>query len=287
MSLLHPGLEAFTAVVRHSTVRGAAAEIGLTQTGVTQRIRTLERKIGVTLFTRSRKGMRLTQEGEALHRYCLQVNDMEGELLSFLAGSEDAASHRLQVTGPSSIMRARVIPACLKVLERHPALVFTFDLDDERSGIEQLREGRSQLAVVPVEEVVNELDSRRLKPTRHILVGPRMWKGRPVREIVHEERIVDFSEGDDATFRYLKRHRLFGKARKDRHFANNIDALASMLATGCGYSVLSENFAAPLLEGRKIIELNPGKQIRLEFALAWYPRHEMPGYFRDVVKEIR
>ena len=35
-------------------------------TGVTQRIRSLERELGVTLFVRSRKGMRATAEGEAL-----------------------------------------------------------------------------------------------------------------------------------------------------------------------------------------------------------------------------
>ncbi len=106
MSLLHPGLEAFLVVARHGTVRGAAAQIGLTQTGVTQRIRTLEKKVGVTLFTRSRQGMRLTQEGEALHRYCQRVGDMEGELLSFLGDSGTEASFRLVITGPSSIIRA-------------------------------------------------------------------------------------------------------------------------------------------------------------------------------------
>ena len=275
------------AVVRHATVRGAAAEIGLTQTGVTQRIRTLERKIGKTLFTRSRRGMRLTQEGEALHRYCQRVGDMEGELLSFLGGSGDKITYRLDITGPSSIMRARVIPGAAKVLKAHPNMIFTFNLDDDRSGIERLKAGSSHLAAVPVEDVVNELDSKRLKPTRHILVGPSQWDGRPVREIVSMERIIDFNEADDATFRYLKRYRLFSAARKERHFANNTDALASMITAGCGYSVLSENFARPLLEQGTIIELHPGRHIRLEFALAWYPRPEMPEYFSRLIRQIQ
>ena len=38
MSLLSAELEAFVAIVKTSTVHGAAKEIGLTQTGITQRI---------------------------------------------------------------------------------------------------------------------------------------------------------------------------------------------------------------------------------------------------------
>ncbi len=166
-------------------------------------------------------------------------------------------------------------------------MIFTFKLNDDRSGIEHLKDGSAHLAVVPVEDVVNELDSKRLEPTRHILVGPSSWAGRPVREIVTTERIIDFNEEDDATFRYLKRYRLFSTARKERHLANNTDALASMIAAGCGYSVLSENFAQPLIKQGRLVELNPGRRIQLEFALAWYPRPEMPEYFSRLIRNIQ
>ena len=66
MSLLSPTLEAFWAVVRKGTVQDASHILGITQTGVTQRIRSLEKQLKTTLFTRSRKGMKLTAEGEAL-----------------------------------------------------------------------------------------------------------------------------------------------------------------------------------------------------------------------------
>ena len=61
MSLLSPPLEAFVAIVRSKTVISAAKDLGLTQTGVTQRIRVLETQLRTTLFIRSRSGMRLTE----------------------------------------------------------------------------------------------------------------------------------------------------------------------------------------------------------------------------------
>ena len=78
MRLLSHNLQAFIAVVEQSTVHGAAKQVNLTQTGVTQRIRALESDLQTTLFLRSRKGMKLTREGEALLRYCRGAVDLEG-----------------------------------------------------------------------------------------------------------------------------------------------------------------------------------------------------------------
>ncbi len=286
MMMLSPGLTAFVAVVEHGTVHAAARSIGLSQSGVTQRIRALERQLDTTLFTRSRKGMRPTAEGEALLRYAQRVTDLEGELLSSLQGQDDAREIRVQITGPSSIMRSRIIPAAVRVLSSHPHLTFTFELDDDRSGLDALKAGHSQLAVLPRREVVHELDSRLLRPDRYILVATAAWAGRDVEDIVATERIVDFNSGDDATHRYLEKHGLLPLARRERHLANSTDALASLVALGHGYTVLSEAFAAPRVQSGELIDIHPAGEIRFEFALAWYPRHEMPAYFRQLIQEI-
>jgi len=286
MSLLHPGLEAFTAVIEHRTVHAAARAIGLTQTGVTQRIRTLERQLGTTLFTRSRRGMRPTAEGEALLRYCQRVTDLEGELLSLLDRDRPARDVRLQIAGPSSMMRCRIIPSATRVLEQFPGVVFTFNLNDDASLLGLLKSGACQLAVLERREVVDELDSKLLLPTEYVLTACAAWRGRRLTEIVATERIVDFNPVDDATFRYLEQFDLLRHARRERHLANNIDALAALVADGHGYSVLSRDFAAPLLEQGRLITLNRGRAMKIEFALAWYPRHEMPSYFGRLIAEI-
>ena len=275
------------AVIRHSTVHGAAREIGLTQTGVTQRIRALERQLGTTLFTRSRKGMHPTPEGEALHRYCQSAKDLEGQLLSFLFDKSDEATVRVNICGPSSIMRSRIIPGAVKILDSHKNVTFTFNLNDDASALKQLKSGESQLAVLSRSEVVNELDSKLLAPSSYILVGPAAWEGRAIEDIVSTERIIDFNATDKATFQFLKKFDLFEKSIKERHLANNIDALASLIAKGHGYSVLTRKFAEPLFRAKQVIDLMKGNELELEFALAWYPRHEMPSYFAKLIKSIK
>jgi len=287
MSLLHPGLEAFIAVIKHTTVHGAAREIGLTQTGVTQRIRALERQLGTTLFTRSRKGMHPTPEGEALYRYCLSARDLEGQLLSFLHNQSDESTVRVNICGPSSMMRSQVIPEATKILDEFHNVTFTFNLNDDESALKQLKSGVAQLAVLTRGEVVNELDSKLLQPCRYILVGPATWKGRSIKDIVKTERIVDFNASDDATFQFLQKFDLFDGCIKERHLANNTDTLASLVANGCGYSVLTRRFAEPLIKAKQVINLNEKWELAVDFALAWYPRHEMPPYFARLIKSIK
>ncbi len=287
MSLLSLGIEAFLAIVRQGTVHGAAREIGLSQTGVTQRIRVLERDLGVTLFARSRTGMRPTAEGEALARWCRSVTELEGELLSFVRRGEGAEAVRVTITGPSTLMRGRVVPAVTEALRGFPGVTLSFLMDDAGAGLAHLKTGAVQVAVLSRDDVVNELDAKPLRPVRYRLVGPREWAERDVAEVVATERIVDFDEADDATFTFLREHGLLDHAHRQRHLVNNPDALADLVEGGLGYSVLDESFAAPLLDAGRLADLHPGHLSEAGFALAWYPRHEMPGYFRALVDAVR
>ena len=50
MSLLSPQLAAFLAIVKRQTVHGASQDLGITQTGVTQRIKALEAQLSAKLI---------------------------------------------------------------------------------------------------------------------------------------------------------------------------------------------------------------------------------------------
>ncbi len=286
MSLLSPELEAFVAIVKTSTVHGAAKEIGLTQTGVTQRIRALERKVGVCLFTRSRKGMRLTEEGEALNIYCQKVLDIEGETLSLVKGPSVNKNVRIQIAGSSSIMRSRVIPNTIKLTEHFPEIRFTYHFTDDESPIRYLKSGECQLAIMSTLEVANELDSKVLEPEIYVMVGPYSWKNRDIKDILKNERLVDFNYGDKITLGFLKKYKIEHLANKEGHYINNTDGLVSLLTIGRGYSVLSKKFVEPYIKSKQLIHLLPDKHTQVDFALAWYPRKEMPKYFKELIKQI-
>jgi len=287
MSLLGPNLEAFLAIVDAKTVQAASKTLGITQTGVTQRMRALESQLSTTLFTRSRRGMLLTQEGESLLRYCQTVRDLEGETLAKIRGAGVTAEIRVQIHGPTSIMRTRTIPQCLDALGKFPEVLIHFSISDSPTGAELLRSGQTQFAILAPEEVAREMDSKLLKPERYVLVGSKEWKHRKIDEIVQTERIVDFEPSDQMSFEYLRKFKLLSQARKERHFVNNNEALLKMFERGFGYGVLTREFAELYLKNSEITLLNNGQFLEHRLALAWYPRPQTPAYFKAIIQSIK
>ena len=141
MKLLNPNLEAFLAIVQRQTVHGAAKDLGITQTAVTQRIRSLEGSLSTTLFSRSRRGMMLTYEGKTLLRYCQIARDLEGEVLADLTGSGEKSTLPICITGPTSIMRSRIIPKSIDVMSQFKGLLLSFNITDVETWIDDLKTG--------------------------------------------------------------------------------------------------------------------------------------------------
>jgi DNA-binding transcriptional LysR family regulator len=75
-------LEAFLAVAERRSVSAAAGALYLTQPALTTRIKKLERELGIELFARTPRGMRLTAEGRAFRPHAQRA------LQSLAAGRE-------------------------------------------------------------------------------------------------------------------------------------------------------------------------------------------------------
>ncbi|MGD9153831.1 MAG: LysR family transcriptional regulator [Gammaproteobacteria bacterium] len=286
MSLLGPQLEAFIAVAKHKSVHRAADEIFITQTAVTQRIRALERTLHSTLFVRTRRGMLLTPEGEALLHYCQAAKELEGEALAKIQGAGLQTEIRLTITAPNSIMQARVIPSCLLIIKKFPNLLINFTVNDIENRHQALRAGLSDFAIIQEEQLAAEMEFKRLKPEQYLLVCSYKWQNRTLREIIKNERIIDFDSTDQCTFNYLKQYDLFDIAKHSRYFVNRTENLALLVSEGIGYTTLAKEFAAPYIKNKKLIILNKNKTYNITPILAWYDRPAPPKYFSAIIDAI-
>jgi LysR family transcriptional regulator, chromosome initiation inhibitor len=285
MSLLHPQLLAFMAVAQRKTVLGSAAELGITQTGVTQRIRALENQLNTSLFIRSRKGMVLTAEGEALFLYCKRVQELEGETLASIG--VEKKSIRVCLHGPSSLMRARILPQLKTISEKFPQIALSFLVTDGETGVADLKSGAVQILVTSKENVSLEMDSKTIKPEKYVMVVPKAWNKRSVEDIVRTCKIVDFAESDYLTYNYLTQHGLRNLATQERHFINNTDGLVQLVASEFGYSVLDLQFAELCRQNHAISILQAEKVLLVQQAVCWYPRPNMPSYFKSILDCIK
>ena len=84
-------MENFVAVFRHGSFRGAANELGITQSAVTKRIQLLEGQLGMRLFNRTTRAVEPTDSARALIAYAesaLQSADAFQQEARLLAGGD-------------------------------------------------------------------------------------------------------------------------------------------------------------------------------------------------------
>jgi len=286
MSLLNHHLQAFLAIHEESTVVGAAKKLGLVPTAVTQRIRALEHELGVTLFIRNRKGMNLTTEGHSLLKYCLGTKDLEGRTLAELKDGGRQSDIELRVAGPTSFISGRVVSQCKHLFKNWPRLNIQFIIDDSEDRLDLIKKGRADIVVLYPHQVPLELDSKLVKPDEYLLLGHPSWKSRSLKEILEQERIFAFHHADQTSLNYLKEFNLLKFLRRPRLFVNENFALSTLLRSGIGFGILTREIATPFIKEKSLITLNQGKVMKDPLALAWYPRTEMPNYFKGFIDSI-
>lgn len=91
------GLRAFEAAARHLSFTRAADELHVTQAAISHQVKTLEQRLGVTLFRRLPKSLRLTDEGQALLPELRDAFERMGRALDRVVASRGGATLSISV----------------------------------------------------------------------------------------------------------------------------------------------------------------------------------------------
>jgi len=135
-------------VAREGSIRRAAQSLAITSTALNRRILAVEEELGVQIFERLPRGVRLSSAGEVLiHHIRNQLSDMERV--------------RSQIADLSGVRRGHVAIACSQALlpyflpeqigayrAQHPAVTFGVYLRDRAAAEEALVDHTADLALV-------------------------------------------------------------------------------------------------------------------------------------------
>jgi len=101
-------LRAFEAAARHASVSGAASELSVTHSAVSHQLKQLEDELGLTLFQRTNRGLKITADGEALFPVLLESFDRISATLDELANRD--RNKALHVTCTPSFAAKWLVP---------------------------------------------------------------------------------------------------------------------------------------------------------------------------------
>lgn len=286
MILINQNLEAFLSIAESGSVTATSKKLNLTQSAITQRIKSVEATLKVTLFTRSKAGMKLTPEGVHLLQFCNSWREKEGQLLAKFSNTGKTEEVSINIVSPASLISGRLIDQCMDVYRSWPELNLSFFADSHLNRLEILKKGSADLAVLRTYEVTNQLDSKKIMPLEYVLVGPADWKKRSLVDVFQNERFLAYYVKDEVSLEYLKKYNLADFLKKPILYINDSQSILKMAEYGLGFGLISSELLNKREIDKSICILNEGKSLKINLALAWLRRDELPPYFKKLIASI-
>lgn len=266
-------LEAFLAVAQTLNFTRAAAQLHLTQSALSQRIKNLEDELATTLFIRDRSGLRLTEAAHRLVRYGRRKHSLEAEFRASLQG--EGLSGAIRIGGFSSVMQSVILPSLAPLLRAHPAIHLQMFVDEMDRLPARLRRGEIDYMVLHQREARDELATVALGRERNVLVQKKGYRG--------PDLYLDHDEADSITHDYLQ---LAGQPTQglQRRYLANIYGLIEGVRLGLGRAVLPEHL---IREEPALERVSPKRVLESPVFLYFYAQPYYSKLHDEIVRAIK
>ncbi|MBB2969524.1 LysR family transcriptional regulator [Mesorhizobium sp. RMAD-H1] len=150
------------AVAEYLNFRHAANALGVSQSSVSARVKTLEENLGVLLFERHARGVRLTQAGRHIIEGIAAALDQLDHTIRTAGMLARGERGHLRV-GVHALIPGGFLSTLLRLYrEQYPGIEVEIIEDTARDGLTQLRTGRLDIAFVVGVPELSDCHSRRI-----------------------------------------------------------------------------------------------------------------------------
>ncbi len=270
--LVLSALEIFRQVALQGSVSAAAAKLNRVQSNVSTRVRQLEDRLGVQLFTRSRRGLVLTEQGQVLLRYAERLLALSDEAVDALNRAEPAGTFRV---GTMESTAAARLPAVLsRYHARYPKVQIHLTTDTAGALVRRLVGGEIDAAFIAEPLAIDGIRAEPVYEERLVLIAPKSFASLREPLEIAGHSIVAFEEGC-AYRRYLNDWLL-----EEGIVPGNVLSVGSYLAmlacvsAGAGYAVVPQS-TLDCLAGNGEFRRHelPARFSRIKTLLAWREAH--------------
>jgi DNA-binding transcriptional LysR family regulator len=160
-------LGAFLAVARERSFTRAAAQLGVSQSALSQTLRGLEARLGLRLLTRTTRSVSPTEAGERLLRSVgPRLEEIEAALAA-LGEFREKPAGTIRITAHDHAIRAVLWPALVKLLPDYPEIRVEFVID---YGLTDIVAERYDAGVRSGEMVAKDMIAVRIGPDMRMAV---------------------------------------------------------------------------------------------------------------------
>src|SRR5690606_26608819 len=123
-------LRVLVQTARTGSLTGAARALGITPAAASATLKRLEAQLGVRLFERSTRAMRLTPQGQILLDYASRAFELVEEGEAQATVDRAGLVGLIRLAAPSDLARATLLPWLDEVMEAHPGIELALSVGD-------------------------------------------------------------------------------------------------------------------------------------------------------------
>ncbi len=278
-------MRSFVAVADEGNLTRASRRLHASQAAVSGQLKALEEELGVKLFDRSARGMRLTDAGKRLKARAEAVLDAARELNMEAGALREGVRGvaRVGLNTDASLMRVDRLVS--ELTRNHPELGLHFQYCDSVYAVGKLRSDELDLAFAVGEHAAGDLSWLELPPAGLAVAGPAKWK----------KKLQNATAQDLAAFPWLGSEidcpfEKVSNAFFDSHnispcrsiVADDESIMRTLMLAGEGLTMLLEEEALKLERDGLAVIWRGDEEFRLPYSLFWLQKRDNDRRVRAV-----
>lgn len=265
----------FCRVVEQGSFTRAAEELGYSQSAVSQNVRALEQETGVTLLSRRKDGVQLTQDGQEFYPYIQSIFQAEQALERKRQETMGLQNSLIRIGTFTSVSRNLLPPMMKRFKEKYPDVRFVLRQGEYTSIPQWIRQGEIDFGFVN-QDAVEGMETRLLYEDHMLAVLPQSHrlKGKSSLTLqdISTEPLILLDEGEHSVL--LDAFHSAGLTPNLAYEVYDDYSILSMVRQGLGISVLYEKVVAGFEQGLSLRSIQESPRRRV--ALSWLSWDTMP-----------
>jgi len=235
-------LQCVVAIAECGSFSSAAAVCAITQPTLSERIKRVESQLGINLFERNTRVMKVTSEGEALIRKARELLDGVSEIDEVIASASEPLSGIRRI-GVISTLGPYLVPYLLpRMRKQYPELDLVLHEGLTDSLITTLHAGSLDMVIAAAPLDTPGIETCTLFQEPFSLAIPKMH---PLADLdvinaadLHGEEMVLLEDGHCLSGQALDVCPVKKRSNRHRLHATSLETVRQMVAAGAGYTLL-------------------------------------------------
>lgn len=259
-------LSALSAILRHGSFDAAAAELAVTPSAISQRIKALEDRVGAALIKRGTPCTG-TPTGLRIARHAEDIGLLEAQLSREITLDQRAGPARVRVAVPADVLATWFVDAMAQTSE----MLFDLVIDDQDHSVGWLRRGEVSAAITVGGQPVTGCDALALGTLRYLPTASPNFMRRWFSDGVSDHTLsrapcLIFNRKDNLQKTWLAAH-TGNRISPPSHFLPSSQGFVEAAIAGLGWGMNPEGLVRGAIADGRLVEVLPDAP--LDVALTW------------------